>query len=333
MEKAILKRALMYLRDKKIQINEKSLTSAYLSTKEIVKEKKLKDEKEILNIKDEEIEEKDKKIREKLEKGVIIVDTTNIIDTLYNLAEKQQDLLKETDEVLKNVDDEINKDQKDISVLKKVFEKYREKIKELRNKNSKLLFELKKLREELKKIKNDLEKVKKKANIDFLTNVYNKGSILRALKDAFNLYKKYKIRFCIILVDVDHFKSINDTYGHLAGDKVLKMVAFVLKTNLRAKDIIGRYGGEEFLIILNDIEMYKAVEIAERLRKEIEKNVKIGDRVITASFGVSCVKENDTIESLIERADKALYLAKRSGRNQVKTCLDLMVEGNENHKG
>jgi diguanylate cyclase len=126
-----------------------------------------------------------------------------------------------------------------------------------------------------------------------------------------------------MIADIDHFKNFNDTYGHQTGDQVLRLVAMTLKSNIKGKDLAARYGGEEFVAVLPSTDLAGAVIVAENVRKAIQAkellkrstNEKLGR--ITASFGVAVFQQTDTAASLIERADRCLYGAKRAGRNRV----------------
>lgn len=119
------------------------------------------------------------------------------------------------------------------------------------------------------------------------------------------------------MLDLDKFKSVNDTYGHQAGDEVLKELALILKTNVRESDIVGRWGGEEFIIIAPNTNMEDAVKLAEKLREKISEFKFSFAGHKTGSFGVATYRVGDDEKSLIKRADDALYHAKESGRNKV----------------
>jgi len=133
--------------------------------------------------------------------------------------------------------------------------------------------------------------------------------------------KRSNSSFGIIMIDIDNFKKINDTYGHLTGDDVLQEIARILSENVRKIDVLGRWGGEEFLIVDNESDPGKIIEFAEKIRSAVEKHKfkKVGE--VTCSFGVTQYVEGDTTSSLIIRADKAMYAAKESGRNCVKEIL------------
>ena len=150
-------------------------------------------------------------------------------------------------------------------------------------------------------------KVQKFSKIDPLTSIYNRRGVLSKLKET----KKGAILF----MDIDHFKKVNDTYGHEFGDYVLQELGKILKDYVRDVDIVGRWGGEEFIMILNEVSFNDAMKVAERVRKAIE-NYNFNGKKITISIGVSELTDN--FKESLEKADKALYEAKNSGRNLVK---------------
>lgn len=157
----------------------------------------------------------------------------------------------------------------------------------------------------------------RKAYTDSLTDAYNRRKCMSSLKTEIQIFKKFNKPLSITALDLDHFKKINDIYGHAAGDYVLKTMSGLAKNEMRSADTLFRIGGEEFLIISKDTDLIGASRLAERLRSMIEKYPfkKIGS--VTASFGVASCQIGDSIETLMERADKKLYEAKESGRNMV----------------
>jgi diguanylate cyclase (GGDEF)-like protein len=155
------------------------------------------------------------------------------------------------------------------------------------------------------------------ASIDFLTKIYNRRATQEILDQQFYQFQRYHNSCSIILLDIDHFKKVNDNYGHEIGDKVLQSVTHILKDNLRKTDTLGRWGGEEFLIILPNMVIEKAIEVAEKLKQEIARE-QIEGINCTISLGVKTIDNNDqTIDQAVKRADDALYNAKHSGRNCV----------------
>jgi diguanylate cyclase (GGDEF)-like protein len=156
---------------------------------------------------------------------------------------------------------------------------------------------------------------------DALTGVANRRALDEALERELKLYHRYKQPFSLIIMDLDHFKTINDRYGHPAGDMVLREIGLTLRRCLRETDVIGRYGGEEFIAIVHGDEEI-GTELANKILEEVRNLVFVteeGPFHITASFGVCVVKEDYlNIDTLLDNADKLLYEAKHGGRNQVK---------------
>lgn len=163
------------------------------------------------------------------------------------------------------------------------------------------------------------KEVEYRAAYDVLTEIYNRGEII---KRSLEIYEKSKETTCLIMIDIDDFKKINDTYGHIMGDKVLKEVACAIKSSIRKEDLVGRYGGEEFLVTLPCSTLETAQVVAERIRKSVEnmrlnceEQVKLQTSV---SLGVTHCKDlKDSFEEIVRCADEALYCSKTSGKNRV----------------
>jgi diguanylate cyclase (GGDEF)-like protein len=159
------------------------------------------------------------------------------------------------------------------------------------------------------------------AVIDHLTGIYNRRGMFLAGEEKFAFAMREERVFSCIMIDVDHFKRVNDTYGHDAGDKVLKELASNCKKCVREIDLVGRYGGEEIVILLPDAGLEASLIVAERVRATIENSpVRHNNLVlpITVSLGVACRDENTTtLDTLVKRADQAMYIAKHRGRNRV----------------
>lgn len=159
------------------------------------------------------------------------------------------------------------------------------------------------------------------ATTDSLTELANRKRIMADLAINFENYRRYGSQFSILMIDIDFFKTINDTHGHLVGDAVLVQLARILKESLRIVDSAGRYGGEEFLVILGKTEVHEGLQTAERIRQAVEQHIFTGADVsfhITVSIGLTdAVAEDQNGMDLIGRADKALYEAKAAGRNRV----------------
>lgn len=160
-----------------------------------------------------------------------------------------------------------------------------------------------------------IRQLEREAETDFLTGFFNKRSLRNMLFTELERTVRYGIPLSVIFVDVDNFKAYNDTYGHVAGDVVLQKASEIIKNSIRSVDIAGRYGGEEFVIILPGTEKEGAAKVAERIRKSIEI-YPFPYRQVTASLGIALAKNNDSVDSLLERADQALYQAKSQGKNR-----------------
>jgi two-component system cell cycle response regulator len=157
---------------------------------------------------------------------------------------------------------------------------------------------------------------------DGLTGLYNRRHLDQRLAEEIALAKRHSFPISCLMVDVDRFKHINDCFGHQEGDRVLQAVARVLRQSTRVSDIVGRYGGEEFMVITPGTPLASACKLGERIRTQMEaQEIPIADEVIhvTVSIGVAELGRTGTPESLIAAADRALYVAKRGGRNRVAT--------------
>jgi len=177
------------------------------------------------------------------------------------------------------------------------------------------------LSKKVKKLEAELEAAKKESKEDFLTKLYNK----RALDEFLDLkeaeYQRYNRNYSIVMFDLDHFKNVNDTYGHEAGDAVLSAFAKILKKEARSVDVVGRFGGEEFLALLSNTDTKGGVTFAKKVLKHVEKARFIykGNRInVTSSAGVSERARHASLQATINSADEYLYIAKKNGRNRVE---------------
>ena len=164
--------------------------------------------------------------------------------------------------------------------------------------------------------------VSKHLATDELTGIMNRRAIMEKLTDEFNRSKRYNEPFAILVIDIDHFKNVNDSYGHLFGDTVIKHVAATCHESLRDTDYLGRFGGEEFIALLPKADQKSAIKVAERIRKLVETSSVEYDKDeninVTVSIGLSEYRSADNeITDVMKRADDRLYIAKNNGRNQV----------------
>lgn len=164
-------------------------------------------------------------------------------------------------------------------------------------------------------------KLEHQVSVDALTGVHNRRWMNEAFPRAINRCLRNSAPIAVLLVDIDHFKRVNDTHGHLAGDAALRAVAATLAKNLRPHDMMARYGGEEFAILLPDTDLEIAKLVAERLRKSAEESQVQHDALgfaVTISVGIAPSRQEEALETLIAKADQALYRAKQMGRNRVE---------------
>lgn len=162
----------------------------------------------------------------------------------------------------------------------------------------------------------DKKLLQEMASIDKLTGIYNRRMLDEFLQKTIDVVVRHKEELSLIIIDIDHFKDVNDRYGHVEGDNVLFQTSNIISENLRSSDIFGRYGGEEFLVICTKTDKNGAFLLAEKLRIAIKEYQfdKVGRKTI--SLGIADFEKNDTIKSLLEKADIALYKAKNDGRNR-----------------
>lgn len=177
--------------------------------------------------------------------------------------------------------------------------------------------------DEINRLKEELETARRDARTDPLTGLANRRGLNELIQQRIQIFLQEKIPFCFVLADIDFFKRINDNYGHLVGDKILRFVARTLLANVKGQDTIVRFGGEEFAILLPHTHFEGGLAVAQQLRSKIaaarlrlaESGRDLGG--LTMSFGVACVHVRDTADSILRRADDALMQAKAQGRDRV----------------
>lgn len=168
--------------------------------------------------------------------------------------------------------------------------------------------------------KDDLSKLRLLADTDYLTDLMNRRAFLTAADDAMEFAHRYKRGLATLMIDIDHFKAINDTHGHATGDVVIKKIAEIVSGNIKSTDRAARFGGEEFVVLLREVDQAAAQALADRIRNAIELAV-VGDNETrisaTVSIGIATIAEGDRdVQDMIERADQGLYVAKNTGRNR-----------------
>lgn len=218
--------------------------------------------------------------------------------------------------------------EKDVKKLEQMLQKVVSETQGLLQRNAELEEHLDRSTEVMSMLQKDLDHVRREAVTDSLTGLANRKAFDMAYGTIVRESQNTKQTFALLMIDIDHFKNFNDSYGHQVGDQVLRLVAKTLKDGVRGKDIVTRYGGEEFALLLPNTPLSAGVAVANNLRKAVATkdvvNRSSGEVLgqITMSVGVAEYIDGEEIETLMERADKALYAAKKNGRNQVASADD-----------
>lgn len=233
----------------------------------------------------------------------------------------------ETNTYHKQMDDhvqQLSNDQFKAQPMQEMVKEILTRAKAIRDSGSQMQTKLTESKNEIESLKKNLDQIATESKKDFLTGVYNRKTLDNFLEEQVGVARQNKSDLCLLMVDIDHFKQFNDRFGHLIGDEVLKTVAKSLIEAVRGKDMVARFGGEEFAVVLLNTPLAGALIVAETLRKSISSSDLVrkdtGATVgsITVSIGVARMRvESDTIPTLIARADDALYRSKKAGRNRV----------------
>ena len=238
-------------------------------------------------------------------------------DTCFGLMKKGLEEFVKTNDNLKFISDEtaINIDN-----IKKDYESIdtRQALQAFDSFQSKIFKELQAADETIAKLKLEVERLERESNIDPLTKAHNRRVLIKDLEEVLSFGKDKDIDMHLVMFDADDFKKINDSFGHIAGDKTLIFLSKLIQNSLRRGTRIYRYGGEEFVVILNRTSLEEATKIVDRIIKETCDSkllYKNHDIHLTLSAGLCSHKQNISAEELLDRADKALYDAKRSGKN------------------
>lgn len=214
-------------------------------------------------------------------------------------------------------------DASDSTAIHGIVENLLKSTREMQENNKALEARLEVSKLEINTLQHSLEAIRAESLTDPLTSLGNRKYFDRALHEAMLEAREKQEPLCLMIFDIDYFKSFNDNYGHLTGDQVLRLVAMSLKQNVKGQDITARYGGEEFAVVLPNTAVRQALTVADHIRravmsKELKKK-STGEILgrVTISAGVALLHPQDDAEKLIERADACLYAAKRNGRNRV----------------
>ena len=238
-------------------------------------------------------------------------------DTCFGLMKKGLEEFVKTNDNLKFISDEtaINIDN-----IKKDYESIdtRQVLQAFDSFQSKIFKELQAADETIAKLKLEVERLERESNIDPLTKAHNRRVLVKDLEEVLSFGKDKDMDMHLVMFDADDFKQINDSFGHIAGDKTLIFLSKLIQNSLRRGTRIYRYGGEEFVVILNRTSFDEATKIVERIIKETSDSkllYKNHDIHLTLSAGICSHKQNISADDLLDKADKALYEAKRSGKN------------------
>lgn len=237
---------------------------------------------------------------------LVIIITLLIIFSLSFIIKKFDNALNKLSYVIKSISS--GNYSKNIDKLTEVIDEKSE-LKFIKDAIENMNFEIIKRESELKFI----------AETDQLTNIYNRRAILDFIHIEIERSKKFNTEYVLLMFDLDKFKRLNDKFGHLFGDEVLRQVCKTISEDIKEIDKLGRYGGEEFLLLLPNIQLSEGILIAERLRKKIARLKWEKDVVVTISIGAIKNMKNDTLDISLERVDNLLYKAKNSGRNKVES--------------
>ena len=207
--------------------------------------------------------------------------------------------------------------------VEKIVSQIKSEIKHLESTSSSFKEQLQQATREIDQLKNKMQRYRDEALMDPLTRILNRRGFDKNLEQAIENANRTETDVCLIMADIDHFKQINDTHGHLVGDNVLRMVASTIKESIKGKDHAARIGGEEFAIVLPETPFAGAMKLADNMRLTFErldlKKKNTGESLgrITLSFGVAIYQQNETPDDFVQRADEALYQSKKTGRNKV----------------
>jgi diguanylate cyclase len=252
--------------------------------------------------------------------GAMIVDEINQVMAMIDIA---QGSATAYDASLNGLEQSLGNMDPDRDQVRLIIESLVQATREMQQANEALEQRLVETRREILALQVNLEAIRTESLTDPLTQISNRKYFDAALEKIMVEAQRGGRSFSLLMIDIDHFKGFNDTYGHLIGDQVLRAVAAALKANTKGQDVVARYGGEEFAIILPDTAIKSAVTLADNIRRAISAKELLrpttGERLgrLTISVGVATYDPADTPQSVVERGDHCLYAAKNSGRNRV----------------
>lgn len=247
----------------------------------------------------------------------------NEVTELYDFVEETGENAQGHSEQLSTISEQLRDSTETYPAVETLLEGIISVAKSMREENDQLEARLAASADEVTSLRRDVETIQREAMQDALTGIANRATFDRSLSKHMSEAAKSGDPLTLVLCDIDHFKKFNDTWGHLTGDQVLRLVAEVMNANVKGMDMLARYGGEEFAVVLPGTSLENAHKVADKIRIAVESrrlrkrrtNEDLG--AVTMSMGVALLHGDDTMESFIERADNCLYAAKGAGRNCV----------------
>lgn len=251
------------------------------------------------------------------------LDMRRLLNNFSNLATRTNDEASQFGNSLQEYRERLNARDLEKSNVLEIVGGLLDSTRAMRRFVSSLQESLQENKREVEALRKELKRIKEEAITDPLTGLRNRKGLFSAIEKAISDLKRSKQSLCLLMIDVDHFKRINDSYGHLLGDKVLQLIGKTLRQRTKGNDTAVRYGGEEFSVLLPETTLAGARTVAEDIRKVLEQSrIKRLDNNqtidgVTISIGIAQYRSGESVEAFIHRADGALYTSKQRGRNQI----------------
>ncbi|MCS7171633.1 MAG: GGDEF domain-containing protein [Aquificaceae bacterium] len=246
----------------------------------------------------------------KLDVGLALDMIAKLVKDFHELVREHGEYASRKERELSNMEEEFSRGE-----LVQILMELLEHVRGIKAHNEKYMKRIEEQQQMIEDLRFRLEQAEAEANMDYLTHTFNRRSFERALADSLEEYKRSRVNFSLVIIDLDRFKAINDLYGHSVGDLVLKRIAYILRQNLRARDILARWGGDEFAIIMPGTGKDKAIDVVERLREAVKNTSLVveGQRLsLSFSYGVVEAMEGySSVEDMLKEADRLMYEYKK----------------------